>query len=272
MDTTKDTPPTTIVVSNNCTAVVPSNLDADTSYLNEQQHALQIHNFMVSSPIQTILDRISELDEEDSSLLALVPYSPIGYVYAAWNPLFQDLIKIGATMRQSPYTRVKELSTSGVPEPFQLVASISCKDPFALERTIHAHYDSVRKFGRKKEFFMISRDEVVDFFHAKSIEEAFMVKRPNTYTKRKHRRSLDTNHVFLQSVESFIKARLTLEPRAFVPATAIKTTFLLDYAGHTPSDKFIFQAIKRHIQEIFKGSAIYMKSAQPRGYKGIALK
>ena len=94
---------------------------------------------------------------------------PIGYVYAAWNPVFADLIKIGATMRRTPYIRVKELSGTGVPEPFQLIAYIPSKTPFALEREIHSHFDSVRKYGRKKEFFIISRSDIVEHFHIRSM-------------------------------------------------------------------------------------------------------
>ena len=111
-------------------------------------------------------------DEEPSaSCLSLVACGQAGYVYAAWNPLFPDLIKIGATMRASPYLRVRELSScAGVPEPFQLVASIPTPDPFALERTIHAFYASARKYGRRKEFFMLSRDNVVYHFHVRSLE------------------------------------------------------------------------------------------------------
>jgi len=110
-------------------------------------------------------------DEPPACASSLVVSGQIGYVYAAWNPLFPDLIKIGATMRSSPYIRVRELSScAGVPEPFQLVASIPTSDPFALERTIHAFYASSRRYGRKKEFFMLSREDVVYHFHVRSLE------------------------------------------------------------------------------------------------------
>ena len=44
--------------------------------------------------------------------IGLVPFLSFGYVCAAWNPLFHDLIKIGATLRHKPYMRVAKLSTS----------------------------------------------------------------------------------------------------------------------------------------------------------------
>ena len=68
-------------------------------------------------------------------------------------------------MRQ-PYIRVAELAGSGVPEPFQLIASIPSSDPFKLEREIHEHFHSVRKYGRKKELFELSRIAVVNHFHS----------------------------------------------------------------------------------------------------------
>ena len=73
-------------------------------------------------------------------------------------------------------------------------------------------------------------------------------------TKRKHRRITDPHHTLSQSLAAFIKARLTATPHSFVSAATIKTTFLLGYAGDTPSDKLIFQEIKRLIQEIFQGA------------------
>ena len=135
---------------------------------NQVAYVAEVEMFLSQPSIQTILDRIHDVD--DSSRLnntqALVPHSPIGYVYAAWNPLFADLIKIGATRRDHPYARVMELSSAtGVPEPFQLVSFIPCQHPFILEKAIHRYYESARKYGRKKEFFLLSRDEIIEHFH-----------------------------------------------------------------------------------------------------------
>lgn len=82
-----------------------------------------------------------------------------------------------------------ELSTTRVPEPFQLVASIPCKDPFGLEREIHAHYESVRKYGRKKEFFAISIPEAVHQFHLRSMCAMSRPSKSTTGKKPKKRNS-----------------------------------------------------------------------------------
>ena len=73
-----------------------------------------------------------------------------GYVYAAKNPFFGSLVKIGATTK-TPYERLKALSGAGVPEPFTLLASVATSEPFTLEKRAHRHFDSMRIYGRKKE-------------------------------------------------------------------------------------------------------------------------
>ena len=133
---------------------------------DENAYNLAVDTFFQQSSLQVILDNVRDLHENEDDLDMQLP---IGYVYAAWNPVFADLIKIGATMRRTPYIRLKELSGTGVPEPFQLIAYIPSKTPFALEREIHSHFNSVRKYGRKKEFFTISRSEIVEHFHIRSM-------------------------------------------------------------------------------------------------------
>lgn len=137
---------------------------------NQSLYLSEVDSFLSQPAIQALFDRLHAVENDGSESLALVPYSPIGYVYAAWNPMFRDLIKIGATKRDNPYARVVELSAAaGVPEPFHLVASIPCKNPFLLERAIHSYFGSVRKYGLKKEFFLLSREDVVEHFHLRSV-------------------------------------------------------------------------------------------------------
>ena len=95
-----------------------------------------------------------------------------GFVYAAWNPCFPELIKIGATKRDTPYARLKELSGSNVPKPFELVTCLPSEDPFALEKTIHAHFKNVRiwKETRYCEFFRLTREIVSEHFSSLLLE------------------------------------------------------------------------------------------------------
>jgi hypothetical protein len=87
-----------------------------------------------------------------------------GYVYVAWNSSFPTLVKIGATSRQNPFIRLKELSTSGVPGRFELVCCMATLNPFQQEKQVHAHFKQRRSFGFRKEFFEVSVEEVVEYF------------------------------------------------------------------------------------------------------------
>jgi hypothetical protein len=89
-----------------------------------------------------------------------------GFVYAAWNPSFQEVVKIGATCRDTPYARLKELSGSNVPQKFELVACIPTADPFAVEKYVHSYFEKsrIKKGDKFCEFFQISREVISDFF------------------------------------------------------------------------------------------------------------
>jgi len=94
----------------------------------------------------------------------------MGYVYAAFNPSFKEYIKIGATTK-TPFQRLRVLSRTSVPTPFALVTFAEVFDPFGLERMIHRHLDSRRKFGRKNEFFEISTSGVVEVFNLPEVKD-----------------------------------------------------------------------------------------------------
>jgi hypothetical protein len=93
----------------------------------------------------------------------------VGYTYAAWNPCLGDsgIVKIGATMRDSPYPRLKELSRS-TPQDYCLLASIPSAVPFAIEKLCHDHFHASRVWRasthRRTEFFVVCRDDVEQYF------------------------------------------------------------------------------------------------------------
>jgi uroporphyrinogen-III synthase len=47
---------------------------------------------------------------------------------------------------------------------------IATTNPFQLEREIHAHFASNRKYGGKKDFFDVSDDELLEYFHTLTIK------------------------------------------------------------------------------------------------------
>ena len=253
---------------------------------NNEHYAAEIACFMQRPAIQTILDRIALSDDKDTSSSALVPFWPFGYVYAAWNPLFPDLIKIGATMRQKPYMRVAELSTSGVPEPFQLVDSIACKDPFALEKEIHAHYNAVRKYGKKKEFFILSREDILEYFHVMSFK-ATLLQPPRTggdNHAKKQRRSETTGNQpgnvtsdphenptneLKDALKIFIDEHVIAENNAKISTRKIMDAFISH--GYRVTKETLFWAeLSTQLKEKFP-NVKSKRSKYARGYIGISL-
>ena len=101
--------------------------------------------------------------EEEEAIAAAAGGRVHGHCYVAWNPLFSSLCKIGATTR-APEVRVRELSRTSVPEPFQLIASFPCWEPFQVEKRIHTHFAAARKYGRRNEFFELERDVLIQYF------------------------------------------------------------------------------------------------------------
>ena len=115
-----------------------------------------------SEAVLSALDRVSVYDttlrERDSSARGA------GFAYAAWNASFPELIKIGATRADHPHTRVRSLSGAGVPDDFELVTFIATADPFGLERDLHRHFAHLRRAGRHREFFFLSKEAVITHF------------------------------------------------------------------------------------------------------------
>lgn len=120
----------------------------------------------VSSALDEVSGRAAEITREELAWVQRNSSScekvKFGYVYAAWNPCFEELVKIGATMKDNPFERIKQLSGTSVPKSFELIACVPCADPFVLEKRVHSHFKSVRiqKQGRNTEFFKIDRETV----------------------------------------------------------------------------------------------------------------
>lgn len=81
-----------------------------------------------------------------------------GFVYAATNPLFPHVVKIGQTGQRQPQTRVKALSTAGLPVEFTLVGSAWFPDRHWAEAELHRMFRT-RHAG--KEFFRVLPDRAL---------------------------------------------------------------------------------------------------------------
>ncbi len=77
-----------------------------------------------------------------------------GYVYILTNPAMPGLVKIGST-KLLPDVRARQLASTGVPRPFQVVAFHRFEDELRVERKLQAMFSQHRVHSRR-EFFEVS--------------------------------------------------------------------------------------------------------------------
>ncbi len=82
-----------------------------------------------------------------------------GYVYVLVNPCMPGLIKIGRTLRDSR-TRARELSSTGVPMPFQVAFELFSEDHQKLEVMMHQALADFR-VDAAREFFRYPLDKTI---------------------------------------------------------------------------------------------------------------
>jgi T5orf172 domain/Domain of unknown function (DUF4268) len=80
-----------------------------------------------------------------------------GYVYIMTNRTMPGLVKIGST-KLAPEERARQLSTTGVPAPFEVIAFYKFEDELHAERELHAIFSGQRVHPRR-EFFELNIEE-----------------------------------------------------------------------------------------------------------------
>ncbi len=105
--------------------------------------------------------REQELFDMEEMMAKGIHPPPSGGLYFAWSPCLQCM-KIGATRREDPQIRLRELSRH-VSSPYILSAWVPTPTPFRLEKTAHLHFKAQRinfkGSGAGTEFFRISSAE-----------------------------------------------------------------------------------------------------------------
>lgn len=84
-----------------------------------------------------------------------------GYLYVISSPSLPDMVKIGVTRRLNPSIRVKELSSSSLPFPFELNAYCFNNDAFELESNVHNYFDAYR-VSPNREFFYVPIEQAIN--------------------------------------------------------------------------------------------------------------
>jgi hypothetical protein len=102
--------------------------------------------------------RNEELLELEDSIAKGLQISATGGVYFGWSDCL-GCMKIGATRRDDPGPRLRELSRH-VTVPFSLIGWIPTHTPFRLEKQAHAYFASarIRHAGAGTEFFRIDAE------------------------------------------------------------------------------------------------------------------
>ena len=108
-----------------------------------------------------IKSQLASIDKRLNSIAYREAHSKAGWLYVITSPSLPNLTKIGCTRRLNPSIRVKELSSSSLPEPFHAHCFVFSDDCFELENNIHKYFDKER-VNPDREFFRIEPKEVID--------------------------------------------------------------------------------------------------------------
>lgn len=85
-----------------------------------------------------------------------------GYVYVLENDSFPGLLKIGFT-RKDPAARARELSATGIPDPYVVLIAWMFDHPEAIERAVHQNLEMRGlRYNKSREFFRVSLMDVLD--------------------------------------------------------------------------------------------------------------
>lgn len=108
-----------------------------------------------------IKSQLASIDKRLDSIAYRESHSKAGWLYVISSPSLPGLVKLGATRRLNPTIRVKELSSSSLPEPFKAYCFVFSDDCFELENNIHKYFDKER-VNPDREFFRIEPKEAID--------------------------------------------------------------------------------------------------------------
>lgn len=92
-----------------------------------------------------------------------------GWIYVLENKSLSGLVKIGFSTKD-PSLRATELSTTGLPHPFELAFEALTENPRALEQLVHAKLKNERE---AKEFFRLTVHRAISVIEGTAKESGF---------------------------------------------------------------------------------------------------
>lgn len=108
-----------------------------------------------------IKSQLTSIDKRLDSIAYRESHSKAGWLYVITSPSLPGLVKLGCTRRLNPALRVRELSSSSLPEPYHAHCFVFSDDCFELENNIHKYFDKER-VNPDREFFRIEPKEAID--------------------------------------------------------------------------------------------------------------
>lgn len=108
-----------------------------------------------------IKSQLASIDKRLDSIAYREAHSKAGWLYVISSPSLPGLVKLGCTRRLNPALRVRELSSSSLPEPYHAHCFVFSDDCFELENNIHKYFDKER-VNPDREFFKIEPKEAID--------------------------------------------------------------------------------------------------------------
>ena len=108
-----------------------------------------------------IKSQLTSIDKRLDSIAYRESHNKAGWLYVISSPSLPGLVKLGCTRRLNPTLRVRELSSSSLPEPYKAHCFVFSDDCFELENNIHKYFDKER-VNPDREFFRIEPKEAID--------------------------------------------------------------------------------------------------------------
>lgn len=108
-----------------------------------------------------IKSQLASIDKRLDSIAYREAHSKAGWLYVISSPSLPGLVKLGCTRRLNPALRVRELSSSSLPEPYHAHCFVFSDDCFELENNIHKYFDKER-VNPDREFFRIEPKEAIE--------------------------------------------------------------------------------------------------------------
>ena len=108
-----------------------------------------------------IKSQLASIDKRLDSIAYRESHSKAGWLYVITSPSLPGLVKLGCTRRLNPALRVRELSSSSLPEPYHAHCFVFSDDCFELENNIHKYFNKER-VNPDREFFRIEPKEAID--------------------------------------------------------------------------------------------------------------